>query len=232
MNKRVSGIVGVILSVIILMYFENFSIEVLKLLGLNIYNLNSTLQLIINIIIRLLMCFMIYVIYKKDFKSKCLSNNILKSLLVFVVSLISLVIGMYLFDYVVNFIGDIFDITVLDRDFYNIFNKTLNMDLIVRIMNDYLIKPFLYVTTILLGIEKLTKRNDTFIMFSGLLASIVYAVSLEGTLGYVIINSLSMFMLFCILAFIFKKQNSVWFIILLYSFYLISSVLIINNLGW
>ena len=139
---------------------------------------------------------------------------------------------MYLFNYVVVFLGDILDIKVIDNGFYNIFNKTLDLNLIVKIFNDYIIMPFLNITTIMLGIEKLTKRNDLFITFSGLVASIVYAVTLEGTLGFVIINSLSIFTLYCILAFIFKKVNSIWFVILLYGFYLITNILIINNLGW
>jgi len=139
---------------------------------------------------------------------------------------------MYLFRYVVEFLGDIFNINIINQEYYNIFDKTLNFSLITKIIIDYIIIPYLYCTIIILSIDKFCRRNDTFIIFSGLLAGIIYAFGLSGTLGYVIINSLSMFLLFSILAFLYRKQNSIWFVICLYSFYLILNVIIVNYFGW
>ena len=102
----------------------------------------------------------------------------------------------------------------------------------IKIINDYIINPYLYCTIIILSADKLTRRTDTCIVLSGLLASIIYALSLSGTLGFVIINSLNMFLLFGILAFIYKKHFSIYFVITLYSFYLISNIFILNYIGW
>ena len=217
-NKKLSGLLGIILSIIILIYFESFVYKIISMLGINIFNFSSLVQLIINIIIKLFMCYIIYFIYK--------------SLIVLLVSVVILSGIMYLFRYVVEFLGDIFNINIINQEYYNIFDKTLNFSLIVKIINDYIIVPFLYCTIIVLSVDKFCKRNDSFTLFSGLLAGIIYAFSLSGTLGYVIINSLSMFLLFSIIAFLYRKQNSIWFVISLYSFYLILNIIIVNYFGW
>ena len=117
-------------------------------------------------------------------------------------------------------------------DFYNIFDKRLDIYLIIKIIKDYMITPFLYCSIIFLSIDKLTRRDDTFTLLSGLLASICYALTLRGTVTYIIINSLSTFLLFSLLAILYKKNNSIWFSIILYGLYLISSGVIIKYIGW
>lgn len=233
MKKKLLGFLSVCLSIIVLMYFESFLYEVLNLLKISIYNYSYTIQIIINLIIKLSMCFLIYYIYKKDFRSRRRTNDgLIKNLLVFCVSLISLVIGMYLFNYVVNFMGDLFDINILENCFYNIFNKKLDFNLIVKIINDYIIVPYLWCSVIIFGTDKLIRHNNSCIIFSGIVASIISAFSLTGTLGFVIINSLPIFLLFASLMYIYKKNYSIYFIISLYSFYLISNVFILSYLGW
>lgn len=232
MNKKLSGILGIILSIVVLVYFESFAYKLLGLIGLNISNYSSTIKIVIDLIIKLIMCFIVYIIYKKDFRSRRGNDNIFKTLFIFIVSLVSIVVGMYLFSYVVNFIGDIFSVKVLDTNFYNIFDKRLDFALVVKIVSDYIISPYLYCSIIILSVDKFSKRTDTCIILSGLLASIIHALSLSGTLGFVIINSLSMFLLFGILAFIYRKHFSIYFIISLYSFYLISNIFILNYIGW
>ena len=232
MNKKLSGIVGIILSIILLIYFETFSYKLFDLIGLNIYNYSNTIRIIINLVINFVMCFIVYLIYKKDFRKSRRNDNIFKILLMFIIGLISLVVIMYLFDYIVRYLGKLFKVNILDISFYNIFDKKLEFSLIVKIITDYIIRPYLYCSIIILSMDKFARRNDTFIILSGILASIVYALSLSGTLGYVIINSLSTFLLFAILAFLYRKSNSIWFSIMLYSLYLVSNVIIINYIGW
>ena len=69
MNKKLSGILGIILSIIILVYFEPFIYKILNLLNININNYSSVVQTIINILIKLSMCFVVYLLFKKDFRS-------------------------------------------------------------------------------------------------------------------------------------------------------------------
>ncbi len=232
MNKKLSGILGIILSIIILVYFEPFVYKILGLLELNIGNYPATTQAIINILIKLAMCFVVYLLFKKDFRKRNGLGNIFKSLLMFIVYLLVLIVSIYLFGYVIRFIADIFDVSVLSRSYYDIFKDTLNFNLIVKIIIDYMIEPFLYCSIIMLSIDKLCKRNSTFIILTGLLAGIINALSIGGTLAYAIVNSLTTFLLFSLLAFTYKKENNIWFVIILYGIYLISNVFIFNYLGW
>lgn len=232
MKKKLSGLLNIILSIIVVVYFESLAYKILNLIGININNYSNIIRMIINLLIKLIMCFIIYIIFKREHRGRRGNDNLIKTIFVFVICLISVVVGMYLFGYVVNFIGDIFNIEVIESNFYNIFNKRLNFALIIKIINDYVINPYLYCTIIILSADKLTRRTDTCIVLSGLLASIIYALSLSGTLGFVIINSLNMFLLFSILTFIYKKHFSIYFIITLYGFYLISNMFILNYIGW
>ena len=121
---------------------------------------------------------------------------------------------------------------MLENNFYNIFDKNLNFELVVKIISDYIVIPYLYCSIIILSVDKFARRTDTCIILSGVLASVIHALTLSGTLGFVIVNSLSMFVLFGILAFIYRKRFSIYFIIALYSFYLISNVFVLNYIGW
>ena len=70
MSKRVSGIIGILLSIIVLVFFEEYSYKVINLLGINVSNYSNTIQLLINIGIKFIMCFIIYCIFKRDFRRK------------------------------------------------------------------------------------------------------------------------------------------------------------------
>ena len=87
MNKKLSGILGIVLSIVILVYFETFAYKLFDLVGINVLSFSSTIKIIIDIVIKLVMCFIIYIIYKRDFRSRRGNDNIVKTLLVFVVSL-------------------------------------------------------------------------------------------------------------------------------------------------
>mgnify|MGYP004468899845 FL=1 len=232
MNKKLSGIIGIILSVILLVYFETYAYRLLSLIHFNINNYSNVVRMIIDIVIKLVMCFIIFILYKKDFKHSKRDSNIFKSILIMIISLIGLVFVMYLFNYVINYLGDIFKVKIIHNSFYNIFDKRLDIYLVIKIIKDYIIIPFLYCSIIFLSIDKLTRRDDTFTLLSGLLASICYALTLRGTVIYIIINSLSTFLLFSLLAILYKKNNSIWFSIILYGLYLISSGVIIKYIGW
>lgn len=231
MNEKLSGILGIILSIVIFVYFEIIFNKLLFLIGINLNNYSSFTLSVINLIIRLGICFLIYLIYKKDLRRNSSSNNIFKMLLYLLVGVVLLTIIMYLFNYIINYVCDIFKVDKISSNFYNIFDKKLNFNLIIKIVNDYIINPYLYVSIVLLSVDKLTRRTDTFIFYSGLVASIIYGLTLSGTVIYIILNSITTFILFSLLALCYKRIKSIWFIIFLYSLYLITYLIILNYLG-
>ena len=163
MNKKLSGIIGIILSVILLVYFETYAYRLLSLLRFNINNYSNVVRMIIDIVIKLVMCSIIFILYKKDFKRSKRDSNIFKSILIMIISLIGLVFVMYLFNYVINYLGDIFKVKIIHNSFYNIFDKRLDIYLIIKIIKDYMITPFLYCSIIFLSIDKLTRRYVYFV---------------------------------------------------------------------
>ena len=233
MSRKLKGILGIIFSIIILIFTEGYIYQFISMLGINISSYSNIIQLIINLVIKFVVCILISMIFKKELRKKKDSFNLIKSILVFAISLIALVLIMFVFNkYVVTFIGDIFNIGIRYDDFYNIFNKNINLELIIKIIKDYIMIPYLYCTVIILSSNKLCDRNNTFRLLSGLIALLVNALIIRGTVGYAIINSLSMFLMFYILAFLYRKENNIWFSIILYSLYLILNVFIMNYFGW
>ena len=233
MNKKISGFIGILLSLLVLIFFEDYFYKFIGSIGINIQNININLQLIINFSVKLIMCFIIYFMYKGDFKKKHGKLNFFRNILVFSISLIVLTLIMYLFNkYIVSYLGELFNIKVIYSDFYNIFNKVINLELVLKIINDYIFIPYLYCSVIILTADKLCSRKETFLLLSGSIALIVNALILRGTVGFAIINSLSIFLMFSILAYLYRKENSIWFSIILYSLYLIFNVFIMNYFGW
>ena len=233
MSRKLKGILGIIFSIIILIFTEGYIYQFISMLGINISSYSNIIQLIIHLVIKFVVCILISMIFKKELRKKKDSFNLIKSILVFAISLIALVLIMFVFNkYVVTFIGDIFNIGIRYDDFYNIFNKNINLELIIKIIKDYIMIPYLYCTVIILSSNKLCDRNNTFRLLSGLIALLVNALIIRGTVGYAIINSLSMFLMFYILAFLYRKENNIWFSIILYSLYLILNVFIMNYFGW
>ena len=125
MNKKLSGIVGIILSVVVLVYLETFIYKVLVLIDINISNYSIIVRTIIDLLIKVLICIMIYFIYKKDFNHIRNRDNIFKTSIILIVSVIILTIIMYLFNYVISYLCSIFKIEMIDREFYNIFDSKL-----------------------------------------------------------------------------------------------------------
>ena len=176
MSRKLKGILGIIFSILILIFTEGYIYQFISMLGINISSYSNIVQLIINLVIKFIVCVLISMIFKKELRKKKESFNLIKSIIVFAISLIALVLIMFVFNkYVVTFIGDIFNISIRYDDFYNIFNKNINLELIIKIIKDYVMVPYLYCTVIILSSNKLCDRNNTFRLLSGLIALLVNA---------------------------------------------------------
>ena len=231
MNEKLSGLLGIIL-LAILVYFNTVLYKVLGFIGIDINSISTFYLNIIILVFRLILSIVVFFIFKKDLKRPRSSNNVFKMIIILLVSVTLLSIIMYLLNFIIGFIADIFNVQLIDSAFYNIFDKSIDLNLIIKIISDYILIPFLYTTTIILSIDKLVRRNDIFILISGLTSGIAYAISLNGTLSFAIINSLSTIIIFSALAFIYKRFNSIWLVVFIYSFYLLTYNIILSVLGF
>ena len=231
MNKKFSSLLYIVISLLIIAFFEPTIYKILKLINIEVSSLSTIIQLIISISIKVIMAIIIFILNKKDLKRLKRNNNVFHMILYLVVGLVGMTLITYFSNYLFKQLSDIFGTKYITYDFYNIFNKKIDIYLILRIINDYILYPYLYVSVVLLVADKITRRTDTFILFSGILAGVIYALSLNGTIIFLIINSLTIFIIFLLIAFLYKKVGSIWFSILLYSFYLITYLFILEYLG-
>ena len=231
MSKKFIKILKAFASIFLLIVFEIYFYKILSIIGININDYSNYTKSIIDLVAKLVLSIIIYFIYKKDFHNRRSSNNVFKMILILFISVIGLTFIMYLLSYVINYLGDLFKINIISHEYYNILDKKIDKDLLINLTSNYILTPFLYTSIIILGVDKLIRRNDIYILLSGILASIIYSFKLNGTLLYSIINSLDIFIIFILLSMFYKKFNSIWFTIFLYSLYLISNGIILNYLG-
>lgn len=215
------NLIRLLLSFIILLFSEEYFYKFLSLFKINISKTFTS------IILYIIISFFIYLIYKpelksefKKFKRKLMSNMIyafVAFLIIFVIMLVS--------NYILSVIAKSFYISYNSISFYNIFNKPFNLDLIIEILKNIILIPYLKVTIFDLGVNRLFSYSGS-IFASGLAAAIYNAYLFKGTIGYMIVNSSLTFILFMLLALIYRKNNNIVTSIVTYSIYmLLASVL-------
>ena len=215
------NLIRLLLSFIILLFSEEYFYKFLSLFKINISKTFTS------IILYIIISFFIYLIYKpelksefKKFKRKFMSNMVyafVAFLIVFVTMLVS--------NYILSVIAKSFYISYNSISFYNIFNKPFNLDLIIEILKNIILIPYLKVTIFDLGVNRLFSYSGS-IFASGLAAALYNAYLIKGTIGYMIVNSSLTFILFMLLALIYRKNNNIVTSIVTYSIYmLLASVL-------
>lgn len=215
------NLIRLLLSFIILLFSEEYFYKFLSLFKINISKTFTS------IILYIIISFFIYLIYKpelksefKKFKRKLMSNMVyafVAFLIIFVIMLVS--------NYILSVIAKSFYISYNSISFYNIFNKPFNLDLIIEILKNIILIPYLKVTIFDLGVNRLFSYSGS-IFASGLAAAIYNAYLIKGTIGYMIVNSSLTFILFMLLALIYRKNNNIVISIVTYSIYmLLASVL-------
>jgi hypothetical protein len=215
------NLIRLLLSFIILLFSEEYFYKFLSLFKINISKTFTS------IILYIIISFFIYLIYKpelrsefKKFKRKLMSNMVyafVAFLIIFVTMLVS--------NYILSVIAKSFYISYNSISFYNIFNKPFNLDLIIEILKNIILIPYLKVTIFDLGVNRLFSYSGS-IFASGLAAALYNAYLIKGTIGYMIVNSSLTFILFMLLALIYRKNNNIVTSIVTYSIYmLLASVL-------
>ena len=62
MNKKLSGIIGIVLSILLLVYFNTYFYKLLSLLNININNYSTLVKNIIDLVVNIILCVLIYCI--------------------------------------------------------------------------------------------------------------------------------------------------------------------------
>lgn len=221
------NLIRLLLSFIILLFSEEYFYKFLSLFKINISKTFTS------IILYVLISFFIYLIYKpelksefKKFKRKFMSNMVyafVAFLIIFVTMLVS--------NYILSIIAKSFYINYNGISFYNIFNKPFNLDLILEFLKNIILIPYLKVTIFDLGVNRLFSYSGS-IFASGLAAALYNAYLIKGSIGYMIVNSSLTFILFMLLALIYRKNNNIVTSIVTYSIYILLASVLYSNIMW
>lgn len=215
------NLIRLLLSFIILLFSEEYFYKFLSLFKINISKTFTS------IILYIIISFFIYLIYKPELKSefKKFKRKLMSNMLYAFVAFLIIFVTMLVSNYILSVIAKSFYISYNSISFYNIFNKPFNLDLIIEILKNIILIPYLKVTIFDLGVNRLFSYSGS-IFASGLAAALYNAYLIKGTIGYMIVNSSLTFILFMLLALIYRKNNNIVTSIVTYSIYmLLASVL-------
>lgn len=215
------NIIRLLLSFIILLFSEEYFYKFLSLFKINISKTFTS------IILYIIISFFIYLIYKPELKSefKKFKRKLMSNMVYAFVAFLIIFVTMLVSNYILSVIAKSFYISYNSISFYNIFNKPFNLDLIIEILKNIILIPYLKVTIFDLGVNRLFSYSGS-IFASGLAAALYNAYLIKGTIGYMIVNSSLTFILFMLLALIYRKNNNIVTSIVTYSIYmLLASVL-------
>lgn len=215
------NLIRLLLSFIILLFSEEYFYKFLSLFKINISKTFTS------IILYIIISFFIYLIYKPELKSefKKFKRKLMSNMVYAFVAFLIIFVTMLVSNYILSVIAKSFYISYNSISFYNIFNKPFNLDLIIEILKNIILIPYLKVTIFDLGVNRLFSYGGS-IFASGLAAALYNAYLIKGTIGYMIVNSSLTFILFMLLALIYRKNNNIVTSIVTYSIYmLLASVL-------
>lgn len=221
------NLIRLLLSFIILLFSEEYFYKFLSLFKINISKTFTS------IILYVLISFFIYLIYKPELKSefKKFKRKFMSNIVYAFVAFLIIFVTMLVSNYILSVIAKSFYINYNGISFYNIFNKPFNLDLILEFLKNIILIPYLKVTIFDLGVNRLFSYTGS-IFASGLAAALYNAYLIKGSIGYMIVNSSLTFILFMLLALIYRKNNNIVTSIVTYSIYILLASVLYSNIMW
>lgn len=221
------NLIRLLLSFIILLFSEEYFYKFLSLFKINISKTFTS------IILYIIVSFFIYLIYKPELKSefKKFKRKLMSNMVYAFVAFLIIFVTMLVSNYILSVIAKSFYISYNSISFYNIFNKPFNLDLIIEILKNIILIPYLKVTIFDLGVNRLFSYSGS-IFASGLAAALYNAYLIKGTIGYMIVNSSLTFILFMLLALIYRKNNNIVTSIVTYSIYMLLASVLYSSIMW
>ena len=234
MKDKIIYFLEFLVSLVILMFFQDYFINVLNNFGIN---LNQFSDLIISLIIlgiQILLCIILYFIYKGNIKQNghSFKNHLLKNLLYSLLILAVMTIVMSIANYFIKYIANMFKISIDNNINFNVLQKNLSISYVINLIRYAFLIPFSYATVYVLGVERLFRKSGVKIIMSGLIWSLINSLNYTPSLINMFFNSLSTFILGIFLAYIYSRNKNIWYPIVIYGLYLIFAPLLIGYLGW
>ena len=226
MKEFIVNLIKLVLSVIVVLFIEEYFFKVMSLVGLHL-----TETPLVRLIIYILEFIIIYIIYGREISAAFskYQNKLGSNFLYTVISYIVVFIAMMITNYLVRLVATNLNIRYSGLNYINIFNKTFNFDLIVLFITTMIIIPFVKVSIFVLGINNLFKGKIG-IFFSGLLYALYEGFLIGGNFGHVFIDVIDEFVLFVLLSYIYRKNSNIAFSIVTFILYELFSALLITKI--
>ena len=227
MKEFLVNIVKISLSILIIIFIEEYFFKFTNYIGLHLSNTSF-----VTLIIYIIEFIFIYIIYGSEIRSAFskyqnkLGNNILYTAISFIVIFIVMMITNYIVKLIAKNLGIAYD----GLSFINVFEKSFDFDLFVLLLKNIIIIPFVKVCIFVLGIDNLFKgKASAFI--SGFTFALYNAFINGGQFGDVFIMVIPDFVLFVLLSCIYNKNNNIAYsIISLILYELLAGLLVIKLL--
>lgn len=223
------NLVKLVLSVALLIYTEKYFYNLLDFLKINTSNIDSN---VISLIVYILIMICILIIYRAEIKDafnkydKRKASNFLYT----VVSFVVLFIGMILVNYLCKILAMYLDVSYTQIAFKNIFNKSISMELIIMIVKDIILVPFIVTIIFVLGVNNLLGGKNSS-MVSGLVYAGYKACFARGSVLYAVINVFPYFAFALMLSLIYKRNNNIAFSIFAFILYELFGYLLLGRIG-
>ena len=219
MKNFLGNLIKLILSILILLFGEEYFYKFMDFLGINLSKISSN---IVSLIIYILIAVCIFIVYKDELQSAFIKykSKFGSNFLYTVISFIVLFIAIMISNYITKYVASLLDVHYNSLSFINIFNKSFDLDLVITIIKTIIIIPFIKVTIFVLGVNNLVNSKSG-VLLSGLVYALYVLYPFNGTILYMLVNCIIDFVLFSILAYIYKKNNNIAFSILTYILYVL-----------
>ena len=219
---------------LILLFFQNYALNVLGNFGINLNNFSTNIVMIVFFLIQVLLCVILYFIYKGMIKQNgnAFKNHFLKNLLYSLLILAVMTVVMNIASYFINYVANMFGITVYEEIKFNILQTNISLEYILNLIKFAILIPFSSVVVYVLSVERLFRKSGVKIIMSGLIWSLIEAFNFTPNLLNMFFNVLSTFILGVFLSYIYSRNKNIWYPIVIYGLYLLFSPLLIGYLGW
>ena len=214
MGKTLISITKLILCVLLLVYAEEYFFEFFKWVGISVNELPViTLDLMV-LFLYALIGMGIYFIYRDEIRGdlRRFMRNWFPNILMSIVFFAIFTIVIWVVSYLTESAAVALNINYLGLNYLNIFNIPIDIKLISLILRSVFIIPFIKCSIYIHGINEIFKSRRSAMIFSGILGALVVALTLRGSLGYLLINVVPYFAMYFGLALIYRKNNNnIWF---------------------
>ncbi len=234
MNRLLNIIIKLLMPLFLMVYGEPYFFKILSAVGLKLKEYPDIVLSILNLVYYLLIFALVYFLNKEDIKSdfKRFKRNLFPNMLMIVVFFIALTLGIKITDFLVNELATIFSSNYTSPSYINIFKETLNVELIIYTIKNIILIPFIYVVTIILGVNNQVSGKKKAMLLSGILGMIVYALKLDGSISYIIFTSIPNLVVYASLSYIYRKNNSnIWFSKLTILFYTLLGIIVLEKIS-